>query len=224
MIVRIMNHHTRKCDAVVEQVRAMGVEPEVLVDETDWNKSKDQKLKYRGTLANYLRCVAAVKGEQWVVVVHDDVELAPNALEKMGHVLKYAPRGNVISFYNPSNSTYDACGAAGRHVIRLRKYWPQCHAFPCALAPGFTEWVGRVQGTLEGTEGEDRMLQDYCRLVDAWIFAVVPSLSQHIGYDRSIQRIAPSVGGRLRRSDNYAPLFDPTAVDWAAEFSNPFKG
>jgi len=225
MKIRILNHHSRSALDLVLAIKHQGEVAEVVTDTSDFCKSKDNKVKYLGLVANYLRCLLPVEGEQGVVIFHDDMLLVRGGIEKMKHILKFAPEGHIVSFYEPDNSRFDKAREKGHHVLTsLLHLWPQCHWFPFSMYEPFAKFVKETQDNPpEGALGEDRLVEMYSKKNKHVMYFILPSLVQHEGFTRSTFGIPATCGGRLRESSDFDPFFDVTKVDWVKEFANPFK-
>jgi hypothetical protein len=192
----------------------------VFTDTTDFCRSK--ATRWRGVAANYCRILRHDDSDRWKIILHDDVTVPDGLFGRIAHVLESAP-DRIVSFYNPTNLGYLRAATSGRHHV-LRTYanwWTQCHAFPVSLARGFLEWVdGNVVEF--GRFAEDGMLWRFCSRTRNPVYAIVPSLIQHEGFDRSTFGISPKVGKRARNSATYDPAFDVKAVNWRHHFANPY--
>lgn len=219
MQICILNHHTRDVSAIVEAVRREGREPEVFTDTSDWNKTKGAT-RYLGVYTNYVRILKSPTKEARKVILHDDVTVEPGLFDRIEHVLGYAPEAPV-AFYNPDNAGYQQAQQQGRHVLATHgNFWTQCLTFAVSDIPPILEWFDRH--IVPGICAEDGALWRYLTRSRKFCYAVVPSLVQHVGYDRSTFGIGAKVGKNLRKSGTYDAGFDVTKVHWQREFSSPF--
>jgi hypothetical protein len=216
----IMNHHKRDFNPVATALMAQGVVPALSIDQTDYYAHRGLN-RYLGVAENYLNILEMLTADPWKVVMHDDLTLPPNLVENIEHILARAP-DNIISFYNPTNLAYRTASERGYHALRTYKnFWGQCHAWPTELGYEFAKWA-RAHFQPLGLRSEDGMLWAWCSLLDKPVYAVIPSLVQHEGYDRSIFKNPPKCGPNLRNSATYDPDLDVATVDWHDAFRDAY--
>lgn len=217
----IMNHYLRKPTEIVRRLAEQGANAKIHTDWTNYYKDKKSPNRYAGLNNNYLSILEDKCEAPWKVIFHDDVLIPPGLVDKINYILQFAPR-SVIAFYNPTNGAYAKALEQKHHALRTyRNFWGPCHAFPTELGYAFASWA-REHQTPFGLISEDHALQIYCTLTENPIYAVLPSLIQHEGFDKSIFSNPAKVGLYFRNSANYNPLFDVTEIDWVSEFAAPY--
>lgn len=155
------------------------------------------------------------------MVIHDDMAFDRNILEKILHIMEYAPQDCPIAFYNPTNGGYKECEEKGHHVLKTStNVWLPATIYPESFIPDFLDF--NTEHIKEKAPEDDRFVA-YLQHAKKSIYAVVPSLTQHLGAFRSNFSqggITPS--GVPRYSTNYDTQFDVKSVDWEKEFADPY--
>jgi len=217
--VWIVNHHSRDCSAMVKAVEAQGREARVFTDKTDRAPGLP---RYLGLATNYLNILSdpVPSGSEWKIVIHDDIAIPDGMFDKMEYVMQFAPV-TTLSFYNPTKNLLHNAWKTGHFALRTKTtWWSQCSAHHVRRIAPYVAWA---RSKVEiGVLGEDSCYLQYLNYSGLWLFYVLPSFTQHLGYDRSIFGIPFKCGTRLRNSDNYQPDFDVTKVDWVRHFAFPF--
>lgn len=217
----VMNHYTRDPGFVVDQIEAQGYRAEVHTDYSDYYRKRDE-FRYRGVVENYQSCLADSPHLEWRIIFHDDMVIPEGALDKMLYILQEAPKTG-ISFYNPNNNGYRAAVENGHHVLQsLGNYWLPAFAWPKEYVDDYLNW-SFVFGQPYGKESEDSLVWTWAAESNKPMHAIIPSLTQHDGYNRSTHGNPPKSGKNWRYAENYIPEFDPAAIDWEYHFANPYK-
>lgn len=221
-LVCVLNHKSREISELVNFLQNENIPFKVFTDETEYRKSKETR--WLGLTLNYLNILRYETESYWKIIIHDDITINQELFEKINYVLDFAPKSNYISFYNPTNKAYDNAFKTGRHVLVTHSnWWSQCHAVPKIVAKKFIEWVDKPENyKYVRTYAEDGLMSRYFSYNDIFIYAIVPSLIQHLGYDKSTFNIPAKVGKNLRNSATYDANFDVKKVNWKEEFQNPF--
>ncbi len=214
----VMNHHLREKEGLalqklwLKQAEPFGIDVKISFDD--------------GTLGvwrNYKQAMSIPprEPERFRLIVHDDIMVARKALEKILHVLHYAPMG-FVSFYNPSNKGYINALDKGRHVMMTHtNFWPQALCLPSKLIKMLIEYCDSAVD--EDYRWEDSRVKVFCDTYDVPIFCVTPGLVQHLGAFRSTLGIGGRVGKLIRWSRLFEPEFDVFGVDWVDHFNNPHR-
>ena len=219
--VYVQSHKSRDPEYVAAKVRAAGESPRVFIDQSDYNRTKSREYRWKGLYDTFTAILADPQDEEWKVTMQDDISFPADVFQRIRHVLRFAPRGSMLSFYNPTNAAYRECVSAGRHVLSTRaNFWGQCFAFHKHTLKPLLEW-GKEHIIL-GYNSDDRFLGKYCTYVGCRLLVVVPSFVQHDGYDRSLMGTAGQGAMYARCSENYDPAFDVSTVDWVEHFENPY--
>lgn len=221
-MIHIMNYYTRDPQYLVDEVRRQGYEPIVKTDHTNFSKKRDIN-RYRGLNQNYLSILKSPHyTNDWKIILHDDIELKAGVLDKMNHVMQYAPQ-NILSFFTAPNNDYDRAMEKGHRVLRTyTNIWYPASAVHRSFCEGFTEWVEkRIPPENLGTVAEDALIPAYLSEIERPAYAILPALVQHAGFDRSTHKNPAKVAGRYRISYHYDPDQNVTEVDWKSEFDNP---
>ena len=217
----VLNHYKRKPDKVVNLLKEQGVTPVVFTDPTDYYAKRNSIDRYTGLSGNYLNIMEHKTEDKWKVIVHDDIAVIPDLVNKIEHILEFAPDA-IVSFYNPTNLGYQNTAESGKHVMTTySNFWSQCHAIPTELSYEFAEWC-REHVKPFGYLAEDGMVHCWATLTNRKIYAVVPSLAQHDGYAQSIFKNPAKAGKYFRYSETYNPSFNVELIDWQAEFADPY--
>ena len=220
-MIYVLNHYTRDCSKIVAALEAEGYPIKVFTDHTSYGQDRNNPLRYLGQVTNYLNILKDGTSDQWKIIFQDDLTFTRGVIDKILYVLARAPR-SYISFYNPVNKGYREARARGHHVLSTyNNIWPQCHAVPSDLALEIARWGERHSSPL-GSRGDDAIIGAWATVTKTPIFSVIPSLTQHEGYEESVFRTPGKVGRYFRYSETYEPDFDVRAVDWEAEFSAPY--
>lgn len=213
MTTRKRGHEGTALGGLLRRGLKSGVEAEVVVD-----PGSSPYTCYREILE---RSAERDGDARWLLSMQDDCSAANGFLDRVNKILAHAPDG-LVSFYNPTNKGYRQAAESGKHVYRTRwNFWPQCHAFPRAYISDFLEHTDEnFPAHYYSDDGRiKKWLRDNKKL---YVYAIVPSMTQHLGAYRSSLDIPGRCGGQVRNSFNFAPSFDVSAVDWESEFANPF--
>lgn len=217
-MICIMNHHTRPAGFVADQVRAQGREPMVFTDQTSYYRSKYNKRL--GANANFAGILQAPLSSDWKLLLHDDIEIQPNAFEVVDHILKFAPP-SLVCFFHPTNKKYRSAWEAGQHVMKTySNFWMPFTALHRDFIPGLLDfWKNETD---QRTHSEDGLTTRYCSRKEIWAYAVLPAQAQHIGLDISTYGNPRQCGPNLRNSFTYGEPLDVYSIDWEFQFNNPF--
>ena len=177
-----------------------------------------------GVWKNFVQCLTMGGGISGThrMVVQDDISFDRNVLDKILHILKFAPKDKIIVIYNPTNSDYETCSKEGHHVLRTdMNFWLQAAIYPNDLAKEFVEEMQRIA---KDERNEDDRLSAFLKLHKSYLYVIVPSMVQHFGAFRSNFKIGGKAGKVIRYSSTYDNQFDVESVDWVKEFENPYIG
>ena len=221
-MIHILNHYTRDPSYTLNQIEAQGYKARVSTDRTNFSKKRDWN-RYRGLNQNHLGCIISPDDDEWRIVCHDDVEISDGALDKIYHILQYAPH-TLVSFFNNPHSNYDKALEQGKHVVTTyESIWYQFVAFHKSFGKPLEEWIDKHIALEDfGAISEDSIYASYLSLNEIPAYVVTPALIQHQGYDRSTFKNNAKVGKRYRYAYHYDPDFDVYSVDWEQEFANPY--
>ena len=214
----ILNHEKRLAEGkymkkiLDKQASPLGIETVLSIDRTPTNT---------GIWENYRKALIMKPKtpEKWRLIVHDDIMFPGDALKKILHIMDYAP-DEPLSFYNPTNKAYLEAHEKGKHVLRTNaNFWSQAMATPIHIARRYDEWADK--NVKSEYKWEDRRMGLYFNENNIFANCVIPSLVQHVGYNRSLFKIPGRCGKYYRNSKTYDSNFNVHAVDWGREFKNP---
>lgn len=218
-LVCVLNHYSREISQKVQYLNSQKIPFKVFTDFTEYRKKKDTR--WLGLVINYLNILKYESDAEWKIIIHDDIDFDHNLFDKITHILKFAPK-NIISFYNPTNKAYTDCYKSGKHIFRTySNWWSQCHAFPKNLEKDYISWAENNPDYVK-KYAEDGLLQRYLSCYNIPLYAVVPSLIQHTGYNESTFNLPARVGKNLRNSATHDPDFDVKFINWNYEFRYPY--
>lgn len=220
-LVCILNHKSRDISHLSSFLINEGIPFRVFTDITDYREHKSTK--WLGLTLNYLKILKYETDHDWKIIIHDDVTISKELFKKINYVLEYAPI-NYISFYNPTNKGYENGNKSGKHILKTySNWWSQCHAVPKALSKIITAWAKNPENDKYiKTYAEDGLISRLFSKKLIPIYAVMPSLIQHLGYNDSTFNLPAKCGKNLRNSATYDAQFDVTKIDWIKEFNDPF--
>lgn len=211
-------------EALKAELSSLGIEANLIIDETDYYRTRNE-YKYLGLNRSFFHKILgnSYDTDDWRIILQDDIELADQFKETIEKVLEVAPR-SVIMFYNPTNKLFKEAWEQKKHIIKGQYHlWVQCVAFHKDFIPPMLNWFDEHIVNW-GADGEDALVQNYLSLTDQYFYAILPSLVQHTGYDKSTLGNQPVIVKNKRTAENYQKDYDFSAVDWEQEFRNPFKG
>lgn len=218
MEVRILNHIDRDCVDYAIRIESLGQSVEVNTDTTYYMKKRDD-YRYTGINDNFFGIMRDFKWtSDRLIIMHDDLEFKDDTFDSIEHILKFAP-DSPISFYAPTNNMFKDAYETN-HVLKLfNGVWCQCVAYPKRYVDGILRWIDSnvVQ---YGKYAEDVFVEQYNCFMNEPFYAVMPSLVQHDGYDRSLHG-NPSVCGQNKRNSFCYEDFDVKKIDWSKEFKKP---
>lgn len=175
-----------------------------------------------GVWKNFVQCLTMQGGKDGThrMVVQDDISFDRNILDKILHIMKFAPKDAFIVIYNPTNTDYTECARQGKHVLSTDvNFWLQAAIYPNDVAKDF---VDKMEVLAKETRNEDDRLSAYLKMFDKKLYVIVPSLVQHFGAFRSNFKTNGIVGKIIRYSSTYDNQFDVESVDWEEEFKLPY--
>lgn len=218
MEIKILNHIERDCSSYAKHIESLGQSVEVCTDHTYYMKKRDD-YRYTGLNDNYF---GIMKNYNWsddrVLIMHDDLEFEDDAFKKIEHILKFAP-DNPISFYIPTNKMFKDAYKTNNVVKLYNDLWCQCVSFPKRYVDGLLDWMDN--NIIEyGKYAEDVWIESYNCAMSEPFYAILPSIVQHEGYDRSLHKNPAICGGNKRNSFCYEDC-DVTKIDWGEQFKNP---
>jgi hypothetical protein len=205
-----------------EALESQGASVKVFTDRTDFYKlPKKHVRRYSGVQKNYRNIIEDETQDKWKVIMHDDISVPTGLVEKINHILSYAPDG-LVSFYIPVNSTYQKFLATGKHVLKTyNNWWVPCHAITNDLAKYMAEWSNERVNPV-GYLAEDGLIRSFTSHTNTPVYVIAPSLIQHDGFDQSTFKNPARAGRYFRFSQSYEPDFDAFSVNWEAEFADPY--
>jgi hypothetical protein len=215
--INILNHISRDCSEYADRIRSLGEDVNVSTDRTQYRKKRDE-YRYTGVNDNFFGIMRGWdQKSDWLVIMHDDLVFKDTLFSSIRHILPFAP-DSPISFYIPTNKMFREA-IKTNHVIKLHQgAWCQCVAYPVRYVDGILSWVDN--NVVEyGRYSEDAFVWQYNCNMDECFYAVMPSLIQHDGFDRSVFGNPSSCAGNQRNSFCYED-FDVTSVDWSKEFKS----
>lgn len=218
----ILNHYSRDASKIIDALATQGVTPQLFTDESNYYQLPKKHIsRYKGVQKNYRNILEAETSDKWKIIMHDDVSISENLVEKVEHILQFAPQG-LVSFYLPTNLQYKKLSQSGKHVLRTyNNYWVQFHAIPTDLAERFSKWCNDNVNPV-GYLAEDGLIKSFTSHTATPVFSIFPSLIQHEGYSESVFANPARTGKYFRYSEFYRPAFDVYSVDWKKEFANPY--
>ncbi len=158
------------------------------------------------------------RGGKWRIILHDDMSFGRNSYKKINYVLNFMP-DKSISFFNPNNRLFDDAIEKGHHVMETpNAFWMNSIAMLKSEIEDVISWADsmyRLDYTIEDTR-----YFHYLETFEKTAFVILPSLIQHLGYNRSSVGIPGICGTRPRMAMNYTPDFDVYNVDWEKEIKN----
>lgn len=220
-IVCVLNHKSRNILELVAYLNDQGITHKVFTDYSDYRLKKETR--WLGITLNYLNVLAYETPHDWKIIIHDDVTISKELFHKINHVLKFSPE-NYISFYNPTNKGYIEGNKSGKHILKTySNWWSQCHAVPKSVAEYVVRWAKKEENKRYVLKyAEDGLIARLFSKNLMPIYALMPSLIQHIGYADSTFGLPARCGKNLRNSSTYDMEFDVTKIDWEHEFKNPY--
>ena len=221
-LICVMNHHSRDITELLKQLDQTGYPYRVFTDNTDYYKTRD-KNRYKGVKQNLFNILKYETDYFWKLVIHDDIVTNTATFDSIKHVLGYAPK-KTITFYNPQNKAYNKALAMGHHVLKTyHNWWGVAIAYPQNIVDMFFEWSETYQDIVwNGKLPEDYVLENFYAMTETPVYTILPSLTQHGGWDTSTFKNPPKAGGYYRYSAAYDPEFDVTQVEWFSEFAYPY--
>jgi len=218
-VIYVMHHVARNCDPYFAALRLQRPDIKIFTSTDESYKTKGCNLFF-GVEQNYLDILAAPDTDNWKIIMANDLSVEPGQFDTIDHILQFAPLAPV-TFYNPTNTPYLTAWKQGHHILKTRgNWWTQCHAFPTKLIPAFLTFAEKH--LIRGRLADDGMVIRFMSALGIWGYAVIPSLVQHLGFDKSILGLLPSYGKFKRMAASYTPGFDYKAVNWNHHFANPF--
>ena len=221
IFICIMNHHKRDISAQVEKLEAIGLPYKVFTDYSDYKDTRDEN-RYKGVRENYMSIIRYQTEQPWKVILHDDMSITPDLFDKIQYVLRYSFQKNIISFFHPTNKKYREAVQNGHHVVKVfSNFWLPCHAFPKVLEADLIKFYDNNEVALR-KYSEDAIMTRYMSSKPLPLYVVTPTLSQHLGFDKSLFGNPRICNGNERTSFSYNEEFDVTTIDWNKEFNRPF--
>lgn len=160
--------------------------------------------------------------ERFRMIIQDDVELIPGALEKVSHILSYLPERSCGSFYTPDNNGYREFAKSGHRIMLTHtNVWVQIFAFKTSLIEEFFEW--NEKNIKADYEFEDWRITAFCKEKDVPIYVHYPTMGQHLGAYRSTLGHSGKVGKRYRYARDLERDVKVKGIDWKKEVEDPFK-
>ena len=221
--VYVLNHISRDTDLIKSQLEKGNIPYKIFTDTSTYRLFKETR--WRGLLENYMKIVIHIAKNQpnGAIIIHDDITFSKDVYKKMCYVIKEANLPNLLSFYNPTNKGYIECDKQGKHVLKTHSnWWSQCVYMPNSIAKTLEYQFYKNYTTVINTLAEDRFMCSVFSNQDINAYAIVPSMIQHVGYDKSTLGIPAKVGKHARKSSTFDSSFDVYSVDWAAEFKEPY--
>lgn len=165
--------------------------------------------------------IPAKEDERFRFIIHDDLIISRQGIEKMLYILRFIPDNAFVSFYIPRNKGYKECKEKNHRVMKTHSnFWTQAFCFPTNKIDEFIEWGdNKVDKKLRW---EDTRIKSYSLNHGIPIYAIVPSLFQHLGAYRSALGFPGVAGINKRYSDMFQPDVEVYNVDWEKEIANPF--
>lgn len=176
-----------------------------------------------GVWKNYRRCLSMpIPSGTHRMVIQDDLVFDRNVLEKVLAIIDKAPQDKILAFYAPTNKDYNECYKAGRHVMASdSNFWIQCCVYPETVIKDFLPFADMIKS--DKVKNDDDRLAAYLQFREVEMYAILPSLTQHLGAFRSNFGTAGIINGIARYSSSYDNQLDVDSVDWEEEFKHPFK-
>lgn len=221
-MIRILNHHTRNIEEKKAFLTNNGIPFKVFTDETDFYKKRDTRRK--GFKMNFINLMSWDSTEDYVLMIHDDMTLSKDLLENILHVRKFAPKKNMLCFFNPTNNEYKEAFEKGRLVYQTySNFWAPLILLPKEMAIGIVTFLKEnPQFADDNNCSEDSILKGYMAINNKPVYVVMPSMSQHDGFDKSVLGNPSKCGKNVRQSFTYEVDFDYKSIDWVSHFNNPY--
>jgi hypothetical protein len=157
----------------------------------------------------------------WLIFMEDDVSFPVDVLQRIDHVLNFAPKDAFVFFYVPTNGEMINAFEKGNHVSLSRyNFWPQCTAIPLKHRKNLLETIDDIWQE-DSTSGDGR-LKKYMHVNKCIAYTILPSIFQHLGTWRSSLGYMGKVGKFVRQSFCFNPAINTYSIDWDKEFKNPY--
>lgn len=220
LAVFIFNHHTRSPMYVGQQLQAQGITHRLITDPTDWYKKRDLN-RYKGIGENFRRVLRYESGTEWKFLLYDDMKIPEDMVPRIEHILKTGNPKYPVAFYVPNQKAMRDALEKGHHVFAsAASFWLPAVALPSEWCKGAEAWI--EEHVQMGPYAEDGIIQRYNSHNDSLCYTVTPGLFQHDGYAHSTFGIPAKAGKYYRVCYEYDPGLDVFAIDWEAQFKNPY--
>jgi len=212
----ILNHFKRKKE---------GLALKKLIEKQTDKHGIDVKISFDagglGVWGNYQQALQmdSKENEVWRMIIQDDMLFPRQALDKILHILKFAPE-DPVSFYAPTNKAYKEAVQTQHRIIKTHtNFWTQCFLMPTNLVAPFLSFC--EENVSHEYPYEDRRLCLFLQEHDIHAWCVVPGLVQHLGGFRSVMGFPGKVGKYFRYSNYFNPRQEVFNEDWTYQFDNP---
>ena len=220
----ILNCWKRKNEGLIVEKIIKAIIQEMNVDIDVEISYDDGSLNIWGNYKQAMK-IPSKEEERFRFIIQDDMLISRQGIEKMIYLLQFFQNDCFVSFYVPKNKGYKECTEKGHRVLLTHtNFWTQAFCFPSIKIDEIIEWGDKFKDDdLKIGRWEDTRIRNYCVNTNTSIYAILPSLFQHLGAYRSALGISGEIGKNKRYSDQFQPDKDIYKVDWKKEMDNPFK-
>lgn len=221
-MIRILNHHTRDISEKLKFLEDNNIPYKVFTDNTDYYKKRETRRK--GFKLNFINLLSWEDELDYVLMIHDDMTFSKDLLENILYVRKHAPKKNMLCFFNPTNNEYKKAFNNGKLVYKTySNFWAPLILMPKEMAIGIVNFLKENPIYADDNNcSEDTILKGYMALNEKPVYVVMPSMSQHDGFDKSVLGNPSKCGINIRQSFTYNPGFDYKSVNWVEHFNNAY--
>jgi hypothetical protein len=143
--------------------------------------------------------------------LQEDILLCENFLPAVQRTVEVYP-DDIISYYCPRK----ICTVEhqnGRSWVAIRGgIWGQAMLYPVRHIPAILDWCAST--LTDNYPHDDTAITAYCLDKGIRAMITIPSLVEHVGYDRSLLGHSAQIGKNVRRAALYIGDTDPLSIDW----------
>ena len=227
-----MTHKTRNTQAVERFLRIQGLEFEKSVDTTDFYRSKVRQLRMVGIQQNFINILQKFleTDGKVCVVLQDDIAPVSQFGEVVPKICEAIPQdivlcGFVVKYQQGWGKKWEKAGKPTLFPMPKKYSSGLCVFIPRKVAEGFMQMVEREltdKPFLSNKEGEptgdDQALAEYCNEEGIPMYAIMPNLVEHIGYN-SVWGMSWNYKGIERTAYEFDKNYDYSKINWREELA-----
>tara|TARA_Y100000310_G_scaffold149433_1_gene148773 strand:- start:925 stop:1647 length:723 start_codon:yes stop_codon:yes gene_type:complete len=176
-----------------------------------------------GVWKNYQKALMIPsKEERFRLIIQDDLIVGRQTIDKILYILEKMPEDCFVGFYCPDNKGYNKAKENNHHILKTHtNFWVQAFCVATNHKQPFLDWC--KENVKADYKWEDYRLSLYCKNNKVPVYAVLPSLFQHLGAFRSTLGMAGIIGKYKRYSNQFDPTFNVEEINWELELENAYR-